>query len=108
MIRIPGFDFQRGLGIFLFTTVSTPALKPTQPPIQWVSRALSLGVMQPGREADHSSPSTAKVKEFVELYSTYSKRLRVVILRKTRTGTTLPYIIMGHKIKCGTMTRTGR
>jgi len=29
--------------IFLFTTMSIPALRPTQPPIQWV-----LGVFNPG------------------------------------------------------------
>jgi hypothetical protein len=56
------------LGIFLFTTVSRTALGPTQPPIQWVSGALSLGVKRPGREADHSSPSSAQVKECVEIY----------------------------------------
>jgi hypothetical protein len=38
------------------------ALGPTQPPIQWVLGALSLGVKQPGSEADHSPPSSAKVK----------------------------------------------
>jgi hypothetical protein len=38
------------------------------PPIQWVSGALSLGLKRPGREADHSPPSTAEVKECVELY----------------------------------------
>jgi hypothetical protein len=36
---------------------------PTQPPIQWVLGALSLGVKLPGREVDHSLPSTAEVKE---------------------------------------------
>jgi hypothetical protein len=40
-----------------------PALGPTQPPIQWVPRALSLGVKRPGREADHSPPSSGDVKE---------------------------------------------
>jgi hypothetical protein len=30
--------------------------------------ALSLGIKWPGCEADHSSPSSAKVKEWVELY----------------------------------------
>jgi hypothetical protein len=44
------------------------ALGPTQPPIQWVPGALSLGVKRPGREADHSPPSSAEVKEWVELY----------------------------------------
>jgi hypothetical protein len=45
------------------TAASRPALGPTQPPIQWVSEALSLGVKQPGSEADHSPPSSAEVKE---------------------------------------------
>jgi hypothetical protein len=35
----------------------------TQPPIQWVPGALSLGVKRPGREADHSPPSCAEVKK---------------------------------------------
>jgi hypothetical protein len=61
-------DSHRGLGIFLFTTASRTALGPTQPPIQWVPGTLSLGVKQSGREADHSLPSSAEVKECVELY----------------------------------------
>jgi hypothetical protein len=48
---------------FLFSTSSTPALGPTQPPIQWVRRALSSGVKRPGREADHSPPISAEVKK---------------------------------------------
>jgi hypothetical protein len=51
-----------------FTTASRTALGTTQPPIQWVPGALSLGVKRPGREADHSPPSNAEVKECVELY----------------------------------------
>jgi hypothetical protein len=35
--------FPAGLVIFLFTTASRTALGPTQPPIQWVSGALSPG-----------------------------------------------------------------
>jgi hypothetical protein len=45
--------------IFLFTT----ALGPTQPPIQWEPGAFSLGIKRPGREAGHSPPSSAEVKE---------------------------------------------
>jgi hypothetical protein len=58
-----GFDSRRGLGIFLFTTASRPALGPTQPPVQWVLGAFSLGVDRPGCEADHPPPSSAEVKE---------------------------------------------
>jgi hypothetical protein len=47
-IGVLEFDFQQGLVIFLFTTVSRTALVPTQPPIQWVKRALFLGVKRPG------------------------------------------------------------
>jgi hypothetical protein len=58
----------RGLGIFLFTTASRPVLGPTQPPIQWVTGALSLRVKLQGHEADHSPPASAEVKECVKLY----------------------------------------
>jgi hypothetical protein len=43
--------------IFLFSTSSRPVLRFTQPAIQWVPRAL-----HPGREADHSPPNSAEVK----------------------------------------------
>jgi len=49
--------------LFLFTAVSITALGPTQPPIQWVPGSLPLGVKRPGRQADHSPPSSAEVKE---------------------------------------------
>jgi hypothetical protein len=69
-IGVPGFDSRWGLGIFFFTASRT-ALGSTQPPIQCVQGALSLGVKRPGREADHSPPSSAEVKESVELYLHY-------------------------------------
>jgi hypothetical protein len=48
---------------FLFTApVSRTALGPTQPRIQWVPRALSLGVKWLGRGAEHLPPSSAEVK----------------------------------------------
>jgi hypothetical protein len=68
MIAVLGFDSRRGLGIFLFTTASRTALGPTQPPVQWVPGALSLGVKRPRREANHSPPSSAEVKVWVELH----------------------------------------
>jgi len=42
--------------------VPIAAVEPTQPPIQQVSGALSLGLKQPRYEADHSPPSEAEVK----------------------------------------------
>jgi hypothetical protein len=48
--------------IFLLSTVSTPALGPTQPPIQWVLGAHSLGVKRLECEIDHSPLSSAKIK----------------------------------------------
>jgi hypothetical protein len=74
-----GFVSRQGLGNFLFTTASRPALGHTQPPIQWVSEVLSLGVKRPGREADHSPPSNAEVKEWVELYFHSPIRLHGVV-----------------------------
>jgi hypothetical protein len=57
-----GFEARQGLRIFLFTTASRTGLGPTQPPIQWVPGALSLGVKWPEPEADHLPPSNAEVK----------------------------------------------
>jgi hypothetical protein len=48
---------------FLFSTSFRPVLGPTQPPIQWVPRALSLGAKRPVRAADHSPPTSAEVKK---------------------------------------------
>jgi hypothetical protein len=42
----------------------------SKPPIQWVQGVVSLGLKRLGREADRSRPSSADVKECVELTST--------------------------------------
>jgi hypothetical protein len=55
-VSIPG----RGK-VSLFSTASIPPLRPTQPPIQLIPGAISLGIMQLGREADHSPPFSAEV-----------------------------------------------
>jgi hypothetical protein len=77
--RVLGFDSRRGLGIFLFTTASRTALRSTQPPIQWVLGALSLEIKWPGREADHSPPSSAEVKNAWS-YTSTPIRLHGVVL----------------------------
>jgi hypothetical protein len=66
--------------ICLSTTSSRPVLGPTQPPIQWVPGALSLGVKRPGREADNSLPSSAEVKNMWSYASIPSIRLHGVVL----------------------------
>jgi hypothetical protein len=60
----PGFDSRQIRMILLFSTASRPTLGATQTPIQWVPWAFLQGVKRPGREADHSSPSSAEIKNF--------------------------------------------
>jgi hypothetical protein len=95
MIGVLGFDFQGGLGIFLFITVSRTALGPTQPPIQWVPGAHSLGVKWPGHEADHLPQTSAEVKECVDLYlhSTNTPSCCSAQLKKHRDNFTLPLLL---------------
>jgi hypothetical protein len=40
--------------IFPLTSVSRPAVRPTQPPVQWVPGSFSRGKARPERDADHS------------------------------------------------------
>jgi hypothetical protein len=47
---------RQGQRIFPLASESRPDLGLTQPPVQWV-----LGVLSPGRDADHSPPSSAEV-----------------------------------------------
>ena len=61
-----------GLGIEFrwvrdFLHLSRLALRPTQHSIQWVP-GLSRGKVRPGRDANPSLPSSAEVKNRVELY----------------------------------------
>jgi hypothetical protein len=37
----PGFDSRQAQEIFLYSTTLTPALGPSQSPIQWIPRAVS-------------------------------------------------------------------
>jgi hypothetical protein len=82
-----------GLMKYIFDyTVSRPALGPTQPPTQWLEGALSLGLKRPGREADHSPPSSAEIKECVEQYF-HSPRTPTWRGAKLSAGTTLPFYL---------------
>jgi hypothetical protein len=59
----PGFDSQQGQDM-VFSIVSRPALGPPQS-IKWVP-----GMKRDGREADHSPPSSAEVKNGGAITST--------------------------------------
>jgi hypothetical protein len=59
---LSSFDPRQRQEIFPLTSVSRWALGHTQPPVQWVLGVLSPGVKaRPGRDADHSPPSSAEV-----------------------------------------------
>jgi hypothetical protein len=53
--ELDGWDpiIGKGKRFFLFSVAFKSTVKPTQPLIQWVSRAVSLGLKRQGREADH-------------------------------------------------------
>jgi hypothetical protein len=51
-VQFPGGAVKEVL--FLFTTASRPALRPTQPSVQWVPGVVTPEVKTPRREADHS------------------------------------------------------
>jgi hypothetical protein len=56
----PEFDSRQRQEVSACPTASRLALRPTQPPIQWVPGALSAGVKRPDREADQSPFSSAE------------------------------------------------
>jgi hypothetical protein len=94
------FESQQRLRIFLFTTLSRPALGPTQPPIQCVPGAVSLRVKRPGREADHSLPSSAEVKNAWSYTSTLQYSFMVwYLVKKKSTGTTSPLTLPYTSLK---------
>jgi hypothetical protein len=69
----PGLYFWHGQELF-YSTASRPALRPKQPPVQWVTGTLSAGLKWPGCECDHSPPSCAELK-IVELHYPSPMRL---------------------------------
>jgi len=69
---------------------STSCLMTTQPSIQWVPGALSLGVKWPGREADHTPQSSAEVKNAWSYTSTPQYVFMAWYPVTKSTGTTLP------------------
>jgi hypothetical protein len=89
------YESRQGLGIFLFTTASRPALGPTQPPTQWAPGALSLRVKRPGREADDSAQSSAEVKNAWNYTSASQYAFMAWYSVKKNTGITL-YLPLPH------------
>jgi hypothetical protein len=64
--------------------------EPTQPPIQWVLGALLLGLKRPSREADHSPPSSAEMKNAWNYTSTpqYALKASCSVKKKHRDNFT--------------------
>jgi hypothetical protein len=58
-----GSEFESRLGARFFSSLRPYQFwnPTTQPPIQWVSEALSPGVKRPGRGTDHSPPTSFEV-----------------------------------------------
>jgi hypothetical protein len=81
------------MGCFLFVTASRPVLVPIQPPIQRVPGALSLWVKKPEREADHSPPSSAEVKNTWSYTSTPPYAFTDWCLVKHRNNFTFTLVI---------------
>jgi hypothetical protein len=71
--RMTGVRFPAGAGNFSLR-------HRVQPPIEWVSGALSLEVKQPVHEADHSPPPVAEFKNAWSYTSTHPIRLHGVVL----------------------------
>jgi len=68
-------------GIFIFTTVFRTTLGPTETPLHLVLEAIiTLGVKRLGREADHSPPSSAEVKNTSNCTFIHPIRLHGVVL----------------------------
>jgi hypothetical protein len=57
-----------GQNILLSSAASRPAMRPTQPAIQWVPGALSLWQKRLEREADHSPPCGTEVKNYEAIH----------------------------------------
>jgi hypothetical protein len=80
MALTSGVRFPAGVGIFFFDNTFILALKPTQPPIQWVQGVLSKGVKWPGRGVNHTAPSSAEVKNAWRNTSISPIRLHGVVI----------------------------
>jgi len=82
--------------------MSILAVGSTQPPIQWVLGILSPRVKWPRHEADHSPPSSTKVKNMLRYTSIPPYTFRVWCLAKHRDNFTFTVLVLNHskKVKC--------
>jgi hypothetical protein len=88
--KVSRVRFLAEMGIFLPKTMSRTALGPTQPPIQWVPGAPSVSIKWPGHAADHSPPSSAKVKNAWG-YTSTPPILHGIVLSCTQEQLYLPF-----------------
>jgi hypothetical protein len=96
----PSINFIKLCASYLYvfweiTTASRPALGPNQPPIQWVPGSLPTGEKWPEREADHSPPYSAGVKNMWRYTSTPRYAFIAWYSVKESTGTTLSFTFTG-------------
>jgi len=84
-LQCPGIESRWGRD---FLHPSRLALGPTQLPIQLVP-GLFRGVKRPGRGVDHPPPSSAEVKEGVELYLYFVTCYKVNFYQRPKVLTTL-------------------
>jgi hypothetical protein len=70
-----GFQFLAGAGNFFLRHHVQTSFGVNPPPIQWVPGAF------PGSKADHSPPSSAEIKECMELYPHSPICLHGMVLR---------------------------
>jgi hypothetical protein len=74
------FPAGAGMGFYLIATASISALGPIQPPVEWVTWALTPRVKRPERETDHLPPSGAEFKNVWQYTSAPLIRLHGVVL----------------------------
>jgi hypothetical protein len=77
--------------LYTLSETSGPNLRPTQPPIQRLSGAVSLGVNQPGRDANHEASSCSEVK--IGSIYTSSSHIHVFMVRKKKIAKLLIYLL---------------
>jgi hypothetical protein len=97
----PGFNSRQELRIFLFFTAGCPyrlVAHPTSYPMN--TGVISQGLKRPRREADHSPPSSAEVKNAWSCTSTHQYVFMAWYLIKHRENFTFSIIMTGCNRLC--------